>query len=98
MNFKDYIQKLSDDELRCYATKAGTSVKYIKIQLIPRKRVPRPDLMKSLAVSSELEVTPIDILCHFYPDMFESLPRENSLSQTTQSSHRAVARFETVAE
>lgn len=73
MKYSAYIKTLSKQQLAEYAERVGTSVDYLTIQLLPRRRIPRPKLMMKLADSSSPPcVKRIDVLEHFYPEMFEA--------------------------
>lgn len=69
MAYEDYLRSLDSDALEAYAKRAGTTVDYIQIGIIPRKRVPRKGLMMRLADAAP-GVPALDVLQHFYPEMF----------------------------
>lgn len=66
--FVDYWRGLSKDERQAYASRAGTTVKYIETHLIgvPPRKIPRQNLMGGLAKASRGRVSQEDLLRHFY--------------------------------
>lgn len=69
MNFRDFILKQNPEELKEYASAAGTTVGYIKTHLLYGYKEPRKNLRKALAVASNGQVSEADVLRHFglYP-------------------------------
>lgn len=69
MNFRDFILKLSPEDLEKYATTAGTTVGYLKSHLLYGYKEPRKNLRKALAAASNGQVSEIEVLKHFglYP-------------------------------
>ena len=60
----DYVGLLEE-----YATRAGTTAKYIRVHLIAppeRRKVPREKSMDKLVASSDGKLTKMDLLEHFY--------------------------------
>lgn len=51
-----------------YAARAGTSVAYIDIHLIPRRKTPRRETMRALAEASGGTLSYGDIVDYFYTD------------------------------
>lgn len=71
MTFRDYFRSLSTDAQEEYAKRAGTTANYIRCHLVsdrPRK-VPRRELMESLAAASGGHVSVADLVRHFYPEV-----------------------------
>lgn len=64
--FKSYWAKLTETERQRYAKRAGTTVAYIGIHLIHRRKFPRQKLMKQLAKASSGELSFQDMVAHFY--------------------------------
>lgn len=73
MNFRAYINSLSDAELDDLAEAAGTSSRYIRIHLMscPPRRVPRRPLMAQLEKALSGSVSRDELLDHFYPRQTE---------------------------
>lgn len=69
MTFREFIYRLSPDELEQYAKAAGTTVSYIKTHLYYGYKEPRKKLRKALAEASKGKVCESEILQHFglYP-------------------------------
>ncbi len=69
MELKTYYRELSPAERKQYADRAGTETEYIRIHLIPPNnppdRMPRKDLLRSLAEASEGNVSLGEVLEHF---------------------------------
>jgi len=66
MNFKDYINGLTDTELDEYAARCGTTAQYIKCHLLNAYKEPRKNLRAALAIESKGNVSHTEILQHFY--------------------------------
>jgi len=66
MTLTDYVRSLSYDDLRDYANKCSTSMAYIKIHLLPARKIPKRPLMESLVKNSNGNLTMQDVLDHFY--------------------------------
>jgi hypothetical protein len=75
MNFSDFIQQQSPEELEKYAKDAGTTVGYIKTHLLYRYKEPRKNLRKALSVASNGKVSETEILQHF--GLFPAKPLNN---------------------
>lgn len=72
MNLKPYFRGLSETERKAFAKRAGTSVNYINVRLIPKNRTPRKKLMRGLADASLGAVSYPEVLNRFYDDPEES--------------------------
>lgn len=68
MDFKTYFSSLSKEEREAFARRAGTSVAYIQIHLMPRNRIPRPELMQKLCKASRGKISRQALLDFFYPE------------------------------
>lgn len=70
MKYRDYFSGLHADQREAYAQRAGTSAAYVQIHLMasPPRKIPRPELLRSLAEATEGACTFQDVLAHFYPD------------------------------
>jgi hypothetical protein len=66
MDFKEFYSSLSVKEREKYAQDADTSCEYIRIHLVTKKKIPRPELMQKLADASKGKLTLSDILEFFY--------------------------------
>lgn len=72
MDFKEWFLSLSDDDRERYARDAGTTAGYIRVHLIGRRKIPRPDLLRRLAEASNGKFSPHgkftvgDLLGFFY--------------------------------
>lgn len=51
-NFHDYVSNLSPENLEKFAIESGTTVKYIKIHLIYKTKIPRPELIDALVLAA----------------------------------------------
>ncbi len=65
-DFAVYLDQLSPQELEGYATRAGTSVGYLEAHLKYRRKMPRKDLIVSLALESNGKFSSQDLLLWFY--------------------------------
>lgn len=65
MNFREYIQNLSPEELQSYAINSGTTVSYIKTHLFYGYKEPRKNLRNALVKASNGAITEVDVLRHF---------------------------------
>lgn len=68
LDFKVWYLSLPRDERRAYALAAGTSVGYLSVHLIYRRKLPRPELLKRLAEAAKPRQGPsaIDLARFFY--------------------------------
>lgn len=69
MDLKTYYQGLSQNERRDFARRANTTTAYIEVHLLPRRKIPKPPLLDSLALAcSEMGVgiSKADLLAFFY--------------------------------
>ena len=66
MDFADFYRALSREERKQFADRAATSPEYIEIHLLPRKKNPRKETMKSLAEASEGAVSYEDVVRYFF--------------------------------
>lgn len=76
MRFRDYYLSLSAEEREAYATRAGTTVKYLP-QLTNERpfKVPKDDLLRRLAEASEGNVSLEEVLSHFFSQPRHKGPR-----------------------
>lgn len=65
-DFKSWFFNLTQEQREAYAKRAETSASYIQRQLTARRKIPREDLMKRLAVASEGRWTVPALLAFFY--------------------------------
>lgn len=65
--FKQFLSALNDDQLNDFAQRCGTTYSYLMVQLFHGYKIPRRDLMASLALNSGGALTRNDLLDHFYP-------------------------------
>lgn len=65
MNFKDYLNQLSEAELEDYAQRSGTTKAYLMTHLLYAYKEPRKRLRKALAEQSNGQVTEAEVLEHF---------------------------------
>lgn len=68
MTFKTYFRSLDSDAREAYAARVPTSVAYIDIHLIPRRKIPRPATMRALAAASGGALSYGDIVDYFYSE------------------------------
>ena len=73
MTFDEYIQSLNPEQLEAFAERARVSVNYLTLHLMPRRKVPRKELMRRLADSAAPKVERLAVLEHFYPEMFKDV-------------------------
>jgi len=73
MDFSDYFNSLDQKGRDRYARRAGTSSEYIRIHLVKRNRMPRPQLLQKLATASRGKVSYEEVVAHFYPDLSEAI-------------------------
>lgn len=66
MDFKEWFLSLSEDQREKYASDAGTTSGYIRVHLIGRRKIPRPELLRSLAAASRGKFTVPKLLAFFY--------------------------------
>ena len=66
MNFYDYIKSLTESELQDYASRCSTTPDYIKVHLVYGTKIPRPPLLRALALESDGKLSIDDVLNHFY--------------------------------
>jgi len=78
MTFDDYVNMLVQRDRAArvagkpatavsdYCKRAGTTVKYLRIHLIPKRKVPKPPLMARLASASNGFVPKRKVLEHFH--------------------------------
>ena len=77
MNFKDFINSRTDEELEDYATRSGTTSQYIKCHLLNAYKEPRKKLRAALADESNGLVSHEEILKHFYKQEVVTKPISN---------------------
>ena len=68
MNINTYYKKLDRAGRKMFAARAGTSPEYIEIHLLPRRKLPRKKMMKSLAESTEGQCSYEDVVKYFFLD------------------------------
>lgn len=64
--WRTYYQSLSRQQREAYAEAAGTTTGHIENHLMTRKKIPRKELMSSLAAASNGQCSLLDLLTHFY--------------------------------
>lgn len=69
MRWREYFLSLSEEDQAAYAERAGTTVGYIRIHLVPvpPRKTPRGPLLQRLSAASEGYVSHEDVLAHFFP-------------------------------
>lgn len=82
MTLRDYYRRLDAEAREQFAARAGTTRPYVEVHLLPRRKIPRPDLMRRLADATQGAVGLGDMLNHFYSRPSSSL-RESIHEQTT---------------
>lgn len=65
--FDDFFNSMYLEEREAYAKRAGTSEAYIRIHLVPRRKIPRKQMIENLARASDGRLSCSDIVKHFYP-------------------------------
>lgn len=65
-DFKGFFYSLDAKERAAYCRRAGTSVSYLQLHVITRRKLPRPESLKRLAKASRGRVTLRDLLEFFY--------------------------------
>lgn len=73
MELKNYWESLSKKQREEYATRAGTTYDYMRVHVIPGKKIPRKHLLEQLAPASNNEVSTIEAYQHFYPQLREEV-------------------------
>ena len=68
MNYKTYFRNLDESGRLSHANEAGTTPDYINIHLIPKRKIPRKELMQSLADATDGNCTYQDLIDYFYLD------------------------------
>lgn len=70
MKFRDFVMKMTADELENYAKEVGTTAGYLKSHLLYGYKEPRRKLRKALSTHSNGQVSEAEVLEHFgvYPD------------------------------
>lgn len=66
MEFDTYYKSLSKDERKAFAGRAKTSTEYLEIHLLPRRKTPRKEMMRSLALASGEACSYEKIVEYFY--------------------------------
>lgn len=66
MNYREYFRSLDSANRARHAERAGTSVAYINIHLIPRRKIPRRKTMQALADATDGTCSYSDIVDYFY--------------------------------
>ena len=66
MKFKVFFNALPKPEQVAYASRAGTTVSYLRNHLIPGRKVPRRKLIEGLVKASRGMVTYQEVIEHFY--------------------------------
>lgn len=69
MNFKSFVEQLSEEDLKKYAKACGTEPYYIFGHLKHARRIPKPELLDKLWQESSGKLTKKDLLAHFYGDI-----------------------------
>lgn len=73
MTLRELFKGLNPQQKMRFARKAGTTVSYIEKNLLcespDHKRVPRPDTMTRIYHACDGEVTYLELLCNFYPEL-----------------------------
>lgn len=67
MKFSDYYKSLDEKGKEDFARRVITTTKYIEIKLLPRRSIPRDELMRALWEQSDGNVSREEVLEHFYP-------------------------------
>ncbi|MCH7333863.1 hypothetical protein [Acinetobacter modestus] len=69
MRFRDFILKMTPEELEKYAKASGTTSGYLKTHLLYGYKEPRKNFRKALSTASKGKVSETEILQHFglYP-------------------------------
>ncbi|MFT4020048.1 MAG: hypothetical protein QM666_00860 [Acinetobacter sp.] len=75
MKFRDFILKMTPDELNQYAKAVGTTTGYLKTHLLYGYKEPRKNLRKALAEHSGGQVSDKEVLQHF--GLYPSQPLNN---------------------
>jgi hypothetical protein len=52
-NFARYIREMSEERLNNFALDSGTTPNYIKVHLIYKKKIPRPEMIDALVSASK---------------------------------------------
>ena len=52
-DFTQYIRSMSEQQLQNFAIASGTTTNYIKLHLIYKKKIPRPEMIDSLVIAAE---------------------------------------------
>lgn len=65
MNFRDFLNQLSADEVETYAAKVGTTSGYLMTHLLYGYKEPRKKLRQALSNESGGKVSELEILEHF---------------------------------
>lgn len=73
MDFKTYYRSLNREQRARFAEVAETSVEYIEIHLISRRKVPKKDLMQRLAQASDGKLSYLDLVEFFDPELIQQL-------------------------
>ena len=65
-DFHEFVSRMSCDELDKFANSTGTTSRYIKGQLIYKKKIPRPEMIDSLVVSAKGKFTKVEFIHWLY--------------------------------
>ncbi|OBY75294.1 hypothetical protein [Acinetobacter gyllenbergii] len=77
MRFRDFILKMTPEQLEKYAKAAGTTSGYLKTHLLYGYKEPRRKLRIALVQASNGQVSEQEVLQHFGLYPVQSLPNQN---------------------
>ena len=64
--WRSFYQALSKEQREAYSQAAGTTTGHIENHLMTRRKIPRKELMSSLAEATDGQCSLLDLLTHFY--------------------------------
>ena len=64
--FDDFFSNMDLASREAYAKRAGTSEAYIRIHLVPCRKIPRKQMIENLARASNGRLSCSEIVKHFY--------------------------------
>lgn len=68
MKWRTYYQNLTREQREAYAADAGTTTGHIENHLMTRRKIPRKELMSSLAEATSGQCSLMELLSHFYEE------------------------------
>ena len=68
MKWRTYYQTLTREQREAYAAEAGTTTGHIENHLMTRRKIPRKELMSSLAEATSGQCSLMELLSHFYEE------------------------------